>query len=107
MTTQDPFSYIFSDVVKILIGKKLSVQRGKKTLGPGVTGVGKKRSEEKEGSKAYCRQFFFLVWKKKEVPDRFSYVNTRMQLIKLKLYIIISGNSFISTHLSNKQNWVC
>ncbi|KAJ7400067.1 hypothetical protein BTVI_108877 [Pitangus sulphuratus] len=36
----------------IFIGKKLSVQKGKKGLGPGVKGVGKKYGEEKEGSKA-------------------------------------------------------
>lgn len=52
MTAQYPSSFIFSDAVQILIGKKPSVQRGKKRLGPGVKGVGKKYSEEKEGSKA-------------------------------------------------------
>lgn len=40
-------------------------------------GVGKKRREDKEGSKAYCRL-------EEVVPDCFSYMNTRIQLIKLK-----------------------
>lgn len=86
MTAQYPSSYIFSDAVKIFIGKKMSVQSGKKRLGPGVMGVGKKRSEETEGSKVklIADSSSFLSGKKKEVPDCFSYVNTRMQLIKLK-----------------------
>lgn len=77
MTAQHPSSYIFSNAVKILLEKKLSVQRGKKRLRPGVMGVGKKHREDKEGSKAYCRL-------EEAVPDCFSYMNTRMQLIKLK-----------------------
>lgn len=62
----------------MFIGKKLSAQRGKKELGPGVMGVGKKHSEEKEGSKAklIADSSSFLsgkkkVKKKKEVPDQF------------------------------------
>lgn len=48
--------------------------------------VGKKGSEGKEGSKAklIADSSSFLSGKKKEVPDCFSYVNIRMQLIKLK-----------------------
>lgn len=68
MTAQYPSSYIFSDAVKIFIGKKMSVQSGKKRLGPGVMGVGKKRSEETEGSKVklIADSSSFLSGKKKK-----------------------------------------
>lgn len=79
ITAQHSFSYIFSDAVQILIGKKLSVQRGKKRLGPGVKGVGKKCNEEKEGSKAKliadCSSF---LSGKNKCHRFFPYVNMRM-----------------------------
>jgi len=68
MTAQYPSSSIFSDAIKIFIGKKLSAQKGRKRLGLGVMGVGKQRSEEKEGSKAklIADSSSFLSGKKKK-----------------------------------------
>lgn len=68
-----------SDAVQIFTGKKLSVQRGKKTLGPGVKGVGKNYNEEKEGSKAkltaHCSPF---LSGKSKCHIFFPYVNMRI-----------------------------
>lgn len=51
MTAHYLSSYIFSDAVKIFTGKKQSLRRGKKRLGPGVMGVGRSRERKKEGGK--------------------------------------------------------
>lgn len=73
-----PSSYIFPDAVQILVGKKLPVQRGKKRLGPGVKGVGKKCNEEKEGSKAKLIADCSFLSGKNKCHSFFPYVNMRM-----------------------------